>query len=188
MINNSLSGGAEGSSPADRGMVTCKRPGCGEPVPATTRGRSRQFCSNECARRYHNDARGSSRRPVPVDGDDPLSSLEALLSRAMTHLRLIREQAASLDIAQMRAQLAEAEALRARAEADAAAAATDLAAARQDARAARADAERYARERDTARAALVQRMPTGRTPTGEGHREQARPCSCDPPAGTARGR
>lgn len=170
MTNDSLSGGAEGSSSTAHVMAICKRPGCGKPVPVTTRGRTRQFCSNECARRYHNDARVPARRPQPAGGADPLSSLEALealLSKAITHLRTVREQAASPDTAQVRAQLAEAEALRARAEADAAAAAAALASARADALAAKADAERYARERDAARAALLERVSAGTDETGE---------------------
>jgi hypothetical protein len=60
--------------------AACKRPGCGSPLPpGTGRGRHRVFCSDDCARRYHNDAR------VPAgsgaDGD-PLSELEALLRQA----------------------------------------------------------------------------------------------------------
>lgn len=168
MTNDSLSGGAEGSSSTTREVAICKRPGCGKPVPVTMRGRTRQFCSNECTRRYHNDARSSARRQVPADSGDLLSVLEELLSTAIAHLRAAREQAVSPDAAQVRAQLAEAEALRARAVADAAAAAAALASAREEARAARADAERYARERDEARAALIQRVPTGRIPVADG--------------------
>ena len=45
------------------GQRECKRPGCGNPLPADGgRGRHRVFCSDECARRYHNDAR----LPVPA--------------------------------------------------------------------------------------------------------------------------
>ncbi|HTP17040.1 MAG TPA: hypothetical protein VMK13_14545, partial [Streptosporangiaceae bacterium] len=39
----------------------CKRPGCARLIPpAAGRGRSRVFCSDDCARRYHNDARQSA--------------------------------------------------------------------------------------------------------------------------------
>ena len=35
----------------------CKRPGCGSPLPDQDRGRTRQFCSHDCATRYHNGLR-----------------------------------------------------------------------------------------------------------------------------------
>ena len=44
-------------APAASAAGACKRPGCGNALPAQDRGRARQFCSTECARRYHNDAR-----------------------------------------------------------------------------------------------------------------------------------
>lgn len=177
MTSDSLRGGTEGSSVNDE-VAICKRPACGKPVPATTRGRTRQFCSNECARRFHNDARLPARKSELADADDPLSALDALLRQAMTHLRAMREQASTRDMAKLRSQLAEAEELRRRAESDAAAAAAALAAARdeastarqeastaqQEACTARADAERSARERDAARAALIKRVPSGRLP------------------------
>ena len=51
------------SQPAsEAAAVICRRPGCGQPLPAPGRGRARQFCSDDCARRYHNDAR------IPADG------------------------------------------------------------------------------------------------------------------------
>jgi hypothetical protein len=105
----------------------CKRPGCGNPLPVSTRGRgrSRQFCSNECARRYHNDARiPRPRTTEPPDSRDPLTALDALIRQAAVFLRAAREQAASMEAAQVRAHLAESEAARLRAEASAAAAAT----------------------------------------------------------------
>jgi hypothetical protein len=44
------------------GTRECKRPGCPNPLPPDGgRGRQRVFCSDDCARRYHNDAR----IPVP---------------------------------------------------------------------------------------------------------------------------
>lgn len=111
----------------------CRRPGCGQPLPAPGRGRTRQFCSDDCARRYHNDAR----LPAPAtgsgsSGEDPLGSLEALTRQAAVLIRAAREQAASLDPASVRAQIAEAEAARRRAEA---------AAVTAEARAAEAEAE-----------------------------------------------
>jgi hypothetical protein len=76
----------------------CRRPGCGQPLPAHGRGRARQFCSDDCARRYHNDAR----LPAPgiqagSGGDDPLDSLDALTRQAAVLIKTAREQAASLD-------------------------------------------------------------------------------------------
>ena len=123
---------AAGTPPA-----ICKRPGCGRPLPARGRGRTRQFCTDDCARRYHNDARLPATAPAitGIGGDDPLASLEALTRQAAACVRAAREQAASLDPARVRAQIAEAEAARRRAEA-----ATVTA----DARAAEAEAETQA--------------------------------------------
>src|ERR1019366_4493277 len=156
----------------------CRRPGCGQPLPAPGRGRTRQFCSDDCARRYHNDARlpappararprqfcsddcarryhNDARLPAPATGtgsgsDDPLDSLDVLTRQAAVLIKTAREQAASLDPARVRAQIAEAEAARRRAEA---------AAVTADARAAEAEAETQAltealtAARDTAGAA-----------------------------------
>ncbi|MGH3279488.1 MAG: hypothetical protein ACRDNW_10165 [Trebonia sp.] len=163
-------------------VAICKRPGCGKPVPVTTRGRTRQFCSNECARRFHNDARVPMRKSdladADADADDPLSALDALLRQAIAHLRAMREQAPGADTAELRAQLAEAEELRCRAESDAAAAAAALATAREEASAARADAERSARERDVARAALIKRASPGRMPQTPCDHHQEEPAGC----------
>ena len=142
---------------AKDGPVICKRPGCGKPVPANKgRGRTRQFCSNECARRYHNDARLlPSRRSAP-DVEDPLAALDSLIRQAAVLVRAALDQAASVDPAQVRAQVAEAEAGRLRAEALASSATARtieaqrqiealteaLAAAREEARAARAELKR----------------------------------------------
>ena len=38
----------DGSVPAGEGL--CGRAGCGRPLPAGERGRSRRFCSDECVR------------------------------------------------------------------------------------------------------------------------------------------
>src|SRR5215469_1848138 len=95
----------------------CKRPGCGNAVPpGTGRGRHRVFCSDDCARRYHNDAR------LPAPGStttepDPLAALDPLIRQAAVLIRAARDQAAALDPASVRAQLADAEAARRRAEA-----------------------------------------------------------------------
>jgi hypothetical protein len=76
------------------------------------------FCSDECARRYHNDAR----IPVPAasggNGDqDPLAALEQALRQAAVLARTARDQAAALAPARVRADIADAEAARRRAEA-----------------------------------------------------------------------
>jgi hypothetical protein len=138
------------------GYAICKRPGCGEPVPANNgRGRTRQFCSNECARRYHNAARIPSPRSWPADAENPLAALDALIRQAAVLVRAAVDQETKVDPAYVRAQLAEAEAARLRAEALALAAAARaaeaqkqiealaeaLAATREEARAARAALE-----------------------------------------------
>jgi hypothetical protein len=97
--------------------VICKRPGCGNPLPAQDRGRNRQFCSDSCARRYHNDARIPAPAAITSADQDPLAALDALTRQAAVLVRAAREQAASLDPAAVRAQIADAEAARRRAEA-----------------------------------------------------------------------
>jgi hypothetical protein len=142
---------------AQGGPVICKRPGCGEPVPVNKgRGRTRQFCSNECARRYHNDARPLSSRRSALDAEDPLAALDSLIRQAAVLVRTALNQAASVDPAQVRSQVAEAEAARLRAESLASTATARaieaqrqiealteaLAAAREEARVARAELKR----------------------------------------------
>jgi hypothetical protein len=135
----------------------CKRPGCGNVTPVQDRGRTRVFCSDDCARRYHNDARlPAAAAQLPADSPaDPLTALDALIRQAAVLTRTAREQAAGLDPARVRAQIADAEAARRRAEAatvtaearaaEAAAETQALAealdAAREDTRAAQAEAE-----------------------------------------------
>jgi len=115
----------------------CKRPGCGNVIPpGAGRGRHRVFCGEDCARRYHNDAR----LPAPAASGggstdaDPLAALEHALRQAAAHARAARDQAAALDPARVRADIAETEAARRRAEAeaDAQALAEALQAARDD--------------------------------------------------------
>ncbi|MGH3245934.1 MAG: hypothetical protein ACRDOI_06945 [Trebonia sp.] len=124
--------------------------------PSKGRGRTRQFCTNECARRYHNAARVPSERATPPDIDNSLEALDSLLRHATVLARTALDQAAKVDPAHVRAQLAEAEAARLRAEAQASAATVRvaeaqrqvealteaLAAAREEARAAREELER----------------------------------------------
>jgi hypothetical protein len=137
------------------GHGICKRPGCGKPLPANKgRGRTRQFCSDDCARRYHNAARMPSPRTSPPVAGNPLVALDSLVRQAAVLVRAALDQAAIVDPAHVLAQLAEAEAARLRAEALAAAATASaaeaqrqvealteaLAAARAEAVAARAEA------------------------------------------------
>ncbi len=119
--------------PADQAAaVICRRPGCGRPLPASGRGRTRQFCSDDCARRYHNDARIPAPAAVLAGDSDPVAALDTLIRQAAVLVRAAREQAASLDPAAVRAQIAEAEAARRRAEAAAITAAAQAAEARQE--------------------------------------------------------
>jgi colicin import membrane protein len=103
---------------AGAGTPACKRPGCDNTLPAGAgRGRHRVFCSDDCARRYHNDAR----IPAPAAGsggpEDPLAALEPLLRQAAVLTRAARDQATALDPARVRAEIADAEAARRRADA-----------------------------------------------------------------------
>ena len=101
------------------GTGTCKRPGCGKPLPASSgRVRHRVFCGDGCARRYHNDARLLSGDRAGSEGHgDPLGEAEGLLRQLAVLVKAGREQAAGLDPARVRADLADAEAARRRAEA-----------------------------------------------------------------------
>src|SRR5437870_13614066 len=101
--------------PGTAAARACRRPGCGSPLPAQDRGRTRQFCSTDCARRYHNDARPPAPAPVPDASADPLAALDVMIRQGAVLVRAAREQAASLDPAHVRAQIAEAEATRRRA-------------------------------------------------------------------------
>ena len=46
----------------------CKRPGCGNPVSWSGRGRIRVFCGDACSRRFHNAAPASRRRGCGITG------------------------------------------------------------------------------------------------------------------------
>jgi hypothetical protein len=154
--------------PADQAAaVICRRPGCGRPLPAPGRGRTRQFCGDDCARRYHNGARVPAPAAVPVGDTDPLAALDTLIRQAAVLVRAAREQAASLDPAAVRAQIAEAEAARRRAEAAAITAAAHAAEARQETDAL-AEALTAARaDTATAQAAARQAADTARAAAGE---------------------
>ncbi|HTQ92441.1 MAG TPA: hypothetical protein VMK84_23410 [Streptosporangiaceae bacterium] len=161
---------AASSDDAARSPATCKRPGCGRPLPAPGRGRNRVFCSDDCAQRYHNDARIPAPAGTVTGDQDPLTALDALTRQIAVLVRAAREQAASLDPARVRAQIADAEAARRRAEAAAVTAqaqaaeareetdalAEALAAARDDAAAAQDAARHHADDAQAAAAALEQ--------------------------------
>ena len=139
----------------------CKRPGCQNSVPpGAGRGRHRVFCGDDCARRYHNDAR----LPVPAasggaDGD-PIAALDQLLRQAAVLTRTARDQAAALDPARVRADIADAEAARRRAEAAAVTAQARQAEAEAEAQAL---AEALEAARDDTAAALDDTRQAGET-------------------------
>ena len=111
------SGTAPGGEPDQR---RCKRPGCGNLVPVSGRGRARVFCGDACSRRFHNAARpagGDGGAVSPGQAADPLGALDALIRQAGALVTLARGQVAALDAEVVAAQLAEAEAARRRAEA-----------------------------------------------------------------------
>src|SRR5216684_2972587 len=143
----------DGQVPGTSAPAVCKRPGCGNALPGQDRGRTRQFCGDECARRYHNDARvPAPAAAVPADSSaDPLAALDAVIRQAAVLTRAARDMAAGLDPARVRAQVAEAEAARRRAEAaavtaEARAAEAAAAAARQATEAAEAALEQARRD------------------------------------------
>ena len=171
MTSNPPAGDLGGQVPGDPAAAICKRPGCGNIVPVQDRGRTRVFCGGDCARRFHNDARvPAAAQPPPGAAADPLTALDTLIRQAAVLARAAREQAAGLDPARVRAQIADAEAARRRAEAaavtaearaaEAAAEAQAMAeamdAARQDTRAAQAQADAAGAETRAAAAAAAQ--------------------------------
>ena len=60
-------------------LAACRRPGCGQPLPPPGRGRTRQFCSDDCARRYHNDAR------------IPATASTAIAADVATHVEVVEQ-------------------------------------------------------------------------------------------------
>ena len=67
------------------GQRRCKRPGCGNLVPVSGRGRTRVFCGDACSRRFHNAARSAGGDGGAVSSGqaaDPLGALEALIRQA----------------------------------------------------------------------------------------------------------
>jgi hypothetical protein len=130
---------ANGSVPAGEGDGRCKRAGCGRPLPPGERGRSRQFCSDECRIRHYNAMRGTASAPAPPPADGPQASLgrlSQLLAEASRLAAVASAQVAEADPGRVAAVLAEAEAARRRAEAHAATASAQAAEAAESAAAA----------------------------------------------------
>ena len=166
MTATMTAGSEDRGVPAGEGF--CGRTGCGRPLPAGQRGRSRRFCSEECRRRHYNALRGKPAPAVPVPEDGPgatLGKLSQLLAEASRLAATASAQAAETDSARVAAMLAEAEASRRSAEAHAAtAAAQSLAAAAQTAESAESAAVAW-EAADAADAARPGRRtrPHGRT-------------------------
>src|SRR5207302_10414305 len=83
----------------DPGQRRCKRPGCGNLVPVSGRGRARVFCGDACSRRFRNAARsagGDADGVSSAQAADPLGVLEALIRRAGALVTLARGQVAAL--------------------------------------------------------------------------------------------
>jgi endogenous inhibitor of DNA gyrase (YacG/DUF329 family) len=133
-------------------LRVCKRPGCGNPVPWSGRGRIRLFCGDACSRRFHNAGRPAA-GGVAVSSEqagDPLGALTALIGQAGALSTLARGQVAALDPEVVAVQLAEAEAARRRAEARAITAEARAAEAEQEMVAALETAEAADRGREAA--------------------------------------
>src|SRR5580700_6865686 len=89
-----------GTVPGEPGQRRCKRPGCGNLVPVSGRGRARVFCGDACSRRFHNAARSPGGDGGVVSSGqaaDPLGVLEALIRQAGSVVTLARGQVAALD-------------------------------------------------------------------------------------------
>ncbi len=159
---------SDDTAPGTPPPAACKRPGCANTLPPPGRGRARQFCSDDCARAYHNHAR----LPAPGPGGDttstdPLAALETLTRQAAALIRAARDQAAYLDPAHIRVLIADADAGRRRAEA---AAVTAQAHAAEAGAETQALAEALAAARDaqhTAEAAAAQAATTARAAAAE---------------------
>jgi len=113
-----------------RGDGHCKRAGCGRPLPPVGRGRSREFCSDECRTRHYNAMRSQATAVVPPPAGGPeegLARLTQLLAESSRLAAAVSTQVAQADPGRVAAMLAEAEAARRRAEATAATASAQAA-------------------------------------------------------------
>ncbi len=82
MTSNPPAGHPDSQVPRTSARAVCKQPGCGNILPGQDRGCTRQFCSDECARRYHNDARIPAPAASPADSSDPLTALDVVIRQA----------------------------------------------------------------------------------------------------------
>ena len=119
-----------GAPVVGRGDGHCKRAGCGKPLPPGGRGRSREFCSDECRIRHYNAMRGQTAvaTPPPTGGPEAgLARLAQLLTESSRLVVAVSAQVAEAEPGRVAAVLAEAEAARRRAEASAATASAQAA-------------------------------------------------------------
>src|ERR1700685_4523231 len=101
---------ASGSVPAGDGGH-CKRAGCGRPLPPGGRGRSREFCSDECRIRHYNAMRGQAvaAAPPPTGGPEAgLVRLAQLLTESSRLAAAVSVQVAEAEPGRVAAVLAEA--------------------------------------------------------------------------------
>ncbi|MGH3305069.1 MAG: hypothetical protein ACRDOK_26060, partial [Streptosporangiaceae bacterium] len=77
MTTTAVAPAANGSVPADDGGC-CKRTGCGRPLTPGDRGRTRQFCSDECRIRHYNVQRGQPAAATPPPDSGPQAALGKL--------------------------------------------------------------------------------------------------------------
>lgn len=97
-MTSQFSADRAGEQPVSTRGTVCKRPACGKPLPVSRGpGRARQFCSPECARRYHNDARVPAPRASLPEPADPFATLESLTRQMAAAIRAARERAADAD-------------------------------------------------------------------------------------------
>lgn len=110
-----------------RGDGHCKRAGCGKPLPPGGRGRSREFCSDECRIRHYNAMRGQAAVATPPPTGGPEAGLAQLLTESSRLAAAVSAQVTEAEPGRVAAVLAEAEAARRRAEASAATASAQAA-------------------------------------------------------------
>ncbi|HUD39342.1 MAG TPA: hypothetical protein VMR14_20770, partial [Streptosporangiaceae bacterium] len=101
---------ANGSLRAGQGDTCCKRAGCGRTLTHGERGRTRQFCSDECRIRHYNAQRGQPLPAVPLPADGPqaaLGRLAQMLAEASRIVAVASGQVAAADPGRVAAELAD---------------------------------------------------------------------------------
>ena len=68
-----------------RGDGNCKRTGCGKPLPPGGRGRSREFCSDECRIRHYNAIRGQAAVATPPPTGGPEAGWRGWRNCSLSH-------------------------------------------------------------------------------------------------------